>query len=326
MRANAIVIDGHGGPEVLQLREVEVPAPGPGEATVHHAAIGVNYIDTYHRSGLYPLPGFPSGLGLEAAGTVLAVGEGVRNLSPGDRVAYAGGPVGAYAQARALPADRLVPLPPEIPFDAAAAMMLKGMTAEYLLRRTYPVKPGDAILVHAAAGGVGLMLCQWAKALGAFVIGTVGTEAKAELAGAHGCDIPILYTREDFVARVRTVTANKGVAVVYDSVGKDTFLKSLDCLRPRGVMALYGQASGKVDSFDPALLAAKGSLYLTRPTLFTYNARREELLESAAALFDVVLAGAVRVHITRRYPLAEAAQAHRDLESRATTGSLVLVP
>jgi NADPH2:quinone reductase len=326
MRTRAIRLETHGGPEVMRFDDVDIPPPGPGEALVRHVAVGVNYIDTYHRSGLYPIASFPSGLGLEAAGFVEAVGTDVSDLAPGDRVAYAGGPLGAYAVQRVLPADRLVRLPAGIPFETAAAMMLKGMTAEYLLRRTFVVKAGDTILVHAAAGGVGLMLCQWAKALGARVLGTVGNEAKAALAKAYGCDVPILYTRDDFVARVRAETDGVGVAVVYDAVGQDTFLKSLDCLRPRGVLALYGQASGKVAPFDPALLAAKGSLYLTRPSLFTYTARRVDLLESANALFDVVQSGAVRVNVTGKYALAEAALAHRDLESRITTGSLVLVP
>lgn len=326
LHTRAIRVAAYGTPEVLQYEDIEVYAPGPGEALVQQVAVGVNFIDVYYRSGLYSLPSFPASLGLEAAGTVVAVGSGVLDLSPGDRVAYAGGPLGAYAGARVLPAERLVLLPPDLPFETAAAMMLKGMTAEYLLRRTYAVKPGDAILVHAAAGGVGLMMCQWAKALGARVLGTVGTDAKAALAHAHGCDVPIVYTREDFVARVRAATDGEGVAAVYDAVGQETFLKSLDCLRPRGVMALYGQASGKVAPFDPALLASKGSLYLTRPSLFTYTSKRSELLESANALFDVVLSGAVRVNVTGRYPLAQAALAHQDLESRGTTGSLVLIP
>jgi NADPH:quinone reductase len=326
MKTNAIRFDTPGGPEVLRLESVEVPAPGPGQALVRHAAIGVNFIDTYHRSGLYPLPAYPSGLGQEAAGVVEAVGDGVTDLRVGQRIAYAGGPVGAYAGLRLLPADRLVPLPDAVPFEVAAAMMLKGMTAEYLLRRTIPVKAGDTVLVHAAAGGVGLILCQWAKALGVRVIGTVGTDAKAALAAARGCDVPIVYTREEFVARVKAETGGEGVAAVYDGVGKDTFLKSLDCLRPRGLMALFGQASGKVDAFDPGLLAARGSLFLTRPSLFTYTAKRSDLLESAGALFGVVQSGAVRVEVTGRYPLADAARAHRDLESRATTGSVVLEP
>ncbi len=324
-RTTAIRIDRHGGPEVLKAVEVDVPDPGPGEALVRHEAMGVNFIDCYHRSGLYPLPAFPSGLGLEGAGTVEAVGPGVEGLAPGDRVAYAGGPVGAYAGLRVLPAHRLVPLPAGIPAETAAAMMLKGMTAEYLLRRTYAVQPGDTILVHAAAGGVGLVACQWAKHLGARVLGTVGSDAKAELAQAHGCDHPIVYTRENFVARVRELTGGEGVAAVYDSVGRDTFEGSLDCLRPRGVLALFGQASGKVPAFDPGVLAAKGSLYLTRPTLFTYTATRADLLASARALFDVVGSGAVKIRVTGRYPLADAERAHRDLEARRTTGSLILV-
>ena len=324
-RTLALRLDGHGGPEALQAVEIDVPDPGPGEALIRHEAMGVNFIDCYQRSGLYPLPAFPSGLGLEGAGTVEAIGPGVEEFVPGDRVAYAGGPIGAYARLRTLPAHRLVPLPAQVSASTAAAMMLKGMTAEYLLRRTYAVQPGDAILIHAAAGGVGLVACQWAKHLGARVLGTVGSDAKAELARAHGCDHPIVYTRENFVARVRELTGGAGVAVVYDSVGRDTFEGSLDCLRPRGVLALFGQASGKVPAFDPAVLAAKGSLYLTRPTLFTYTASRADLLASAKALFDVVLPGIVRIRVTGQYPLAEAAQAHRDLESRRTTGSLILV-
>lgn len=326
MTSPAIRFDAPGGPDVLRLVDVDVPAPGPGQALVRHAAVGVNFIDTYHRSGLYPVPAFPSGLGVEAAGVVEAVGEGVADLAVGQRVAYAGGPVGAYAARRVLPADRLVPLPDGIPFDAAAAMMLKGMTAEYLLRRTHPVQAGDTVLVHAAAGGVGLFLCQWAKALGVRVVGTVGSDAKAALAAAHGCDVPVVYSREDFVARVKAETAGAGVAAVYDGVGRDTFLKSLDCLRPRGLLALYGQASGKVEPFDPGLLAAKGSLFLTRPSLFTYTASRADLLQSSGALFAVVQDGSVRVEVTGRYPLADAARAHRDLEARATTGSVVLEP
>lgn len=321
----AIRFNSVGGPEVLSREPVDLPAPGPGEALVRHRAIGVNFIDTYHRTGLYPLP-LPSGLGLEAAGVVEAVGENVTDVAPGDRVAYAGGPVGAYSTARVMPADRLVPLPDDLDDATAAGMMLKGMTAEYLLRRTIPVQAGDTILVHAAAGGVGLMLCQWAKALGARVLGTVGNDEKAELARAYGCDVPILYSREDFLVRVRDETAGAGVSVVYDSVGRDTFLRSLDCLRPRGMLVLFGQASGPVAPFDPSLLAAKGSLFLTRPSLFAYTATRPELLASAKALFDIVKSGDVQVRVTARHPLSEAATAHRDLESRHTTGSLILLP
>ena len=314
-----------GGPEVLQWQAVEVGQPGPGEARVSHRAVGLNYIDTYHRSGLYPLP-LPSGIGLEAAGVVEAVGEGVADIAVGDRVAYAGGPVGAYSQARLMPADRLVKLPDAISFEQGAAMMLQGMTAQYLLRRTYRVQPGDTILIHAAAGGVGLIVCQWAKALGATVIGTVGSDAKAELARAHGCDHPIVYTREKFAERVREITGGAGLPVVYDSIGKDTFMDSLACLRPFGVMASFGSASGPVPPLDIGVLAKLGSLYVTRPTLFTYTAKRSDLLATAAELFDVVVSGKVRIDINQRYALRDAAQAHRDLEGRRTTGSTILLP
>ena len=314
-----------GGPEVLQWQAMEIGQPGPGEARVSHRAVGLNYIDTYHRSGLYPLP-LPSAIGLEAAGVVEAVGEGVADIAVGDRVAYAGGPVGAYSQARLMPADRLVRLPDAISFEQGAAMMLQGMTAQYLLRRTYRVQPGDTILIHAAAGGVGLIVCQWAKALGATVIGTVGSDAKAELAQAHGCDHPIVYTREKFAERVREITGGEGLPVVYDSIGKDTFMDSLACLRPLGVMASFGSASGPVPPLDIGVLAKLGSLYLTRPTLFTYTAKRSDLLATAAELFDVVASGKVRIDINQRYALREAAQAHRDLEGRRTTGSTILIP
>jgi NADPH:quinone reductase len=319
----AIRIHAHGGPEVLRFEQVPLDPPGPGEAQVRHTAVGVNFIDTYHRTGLYPLPSLPHGLGMEAAGVVEAVGEGVDGVRPGDRVAYVHGP-GAYAEARNVPADRLVELPAQIADDVAAAMMLKGMTVEYLVRRCYRVQKGDTVLLHAAAGGVGLLACQWLRHLGATVIGTVGSEAKAALARAHGCDHPVVYTREDFVARVRELTGGEGVAVVYDSVGRATFPASLDCLRPRGTFVGFGNASGKPDAFDMGLLAQKGSLYVTRPTLFTYTRTREELLESAHALFDVVGQGVVRVNVRQRWPLAETAEAHRALEGRATTGSSVL--
>lgn len=314
-----------GGPEVLRWESVEVPAPAPGEAQVRHHAVGLNYIDTYHRSGLYPVP-LPSGIGLEGAGVVEAVGEGVGDLRPGDRVAYAGGPLGAYAQLRNLPADRLVKLPEAVTFEQGAAMMLQGLTAQYLLRRTYRVQAGDTILIHAAAGGVGLIVCQWAKALGATVIGTVGSDEKAALARAHGCDYPIVYTREKFAERVREITGGAGVPVVYDSIGADTFMDSLACLRPLGTMVLFGAASGPVPPFDIGLLAKMGSLFLTRPTLFTYTAQREDLLAMAGELFDMVIAGKVKIEVNQRYPLADAAQAHRDLEGRRTTGSTVLLP
>ncbi|MGE5503635.1 MAG: quinone oxidoreductase family protein [Actinomycetota bacterium] len=325
MNAKAIRIHQPGGPEVMHWEEVEVRQPGPGEALVRHTAVGLNYIDVYHRTGLYPVP-LPATLGLEGAGVVEAVGDGVVEVRPGDRVAYANPPIGAYCERRVMPADRLVTLPHEISDTQAAAMMLQGMTAQYLLRRTYRVQAGDTILIHAAAGGVGLLVCQWAKHLGATVIGTVGSDAKAELARAHGCDHPIVYTREDFVARTKTLTDGDGVAVVYDSVGKDTFLGSLDCLRPLGMMVSFGQSSGKVEPLDTGLLAAKGSLFLTRPSLMTYTAKREDLVSSAAELFDVVGRGFVRVEVNQTYPLSEAAQAHRDLEARKTTGSTVLLP
>ena len=313
-----------GGPEVLRWEEVVVGDPAPGEARVRHEAVGLNFIDTYHRGGLYPLP-LPSGLGLEAAGVVEAVGDGVVHLQPGDRVAYAGGPVGAYSQLRCLPADRLLKLPDSLSFNTGAAMMLQGLTAAYLLRRTYPVQRGDKVLIHAAAGGVGLIACQWAKALGATVIGTVSTEAKAETASKHGCDHVILYTREDVAKRVREITG-EGVAVVYDGVGKDTFMGSLDSLRPRGMLVTFGNASGAVPPFDPLLLAQKGSLFITRPILAHYTTLRSELVALGSELFDVVVSGQVKIEINQTYALADAAQAHRDLEARKTTGSTILVP
>ena len=314
-----------GGPEVLQWETVVLPEPAPGEVRVRHHAVGLNFIDTYHRTGLYPVA-LPSGIGLEAAGVVEAVGDGVTDLAPGDRVAYAGGPLGAYAEVRNMPADRLVRLPESISFEQGAAMMLQGMTAQYLLRRTYRVQPGDAVLIHAAAGGVGLLVCQWARALGATVIGTVGSDEKAALARANGCDHAIVYTRESFVERVREITHGRGVQVVYDSIGKDTFMGSLDCLAPLGTMVLFGAASGPVPPFDLGLLAQKGSLFVTRPTLFTYTARRDDLLASAQEVFDMVGGGQLNIDIRQRYPLSDAAQAHRDLEARKTTGSTVLLP
>ncbi|WP_398311192.1 quinone oxidoreductase family protein [Zoogloea sp.] len=314
-----------GGPEVLQWVEADLAPPAAGEAQLRHHAVGLNYIDTYHRSGLYPVP-LPSGIGLEAAGVVEAVGEGVTDLQPGDRVAYAGGPLGAYAERRNIPADRLVRLPDALSFEQGAAMMLQGLTAQYLLRRTYRVQPGDTILIHAAAGGVGLIVCQWAKALGATVIGTVGSDEKAELARQHGCDHAIVYTRENVSGRVRELTGGEGVAVVYDSIGKDTFMDSLACLRPLGMMVTFGNASGPVAPFDPGLLGKMGSLFLTRPSLFAYSALRDDLLMMAEELFSVVLSGQVRLSINQRFPLQDAATAHRELEARRTTGSTVLVP
>ena len=314
----------NGGPEVLEWQQVETGKPGPGQVRIRHTAVGLNYIDTYQRSGLYPMP-LPSGLGSEAAGVIEEVGPGVGGLKAGDRVAYAGGPLGAYSEARVMPADRLVPVPAGITDEQAAAMMLKGMTAWYLVRRTHAVKTGETILIHAAAGGVGLIVCQWAKHLGATVIGTVGSDEKAKLAQAHGCAHTIVYSREDFVKRVEEITDGKKVPVVYDSVGKDTFLKSLDCLAPLGLVALFGQSSGSVEPLNLGLLAQKGSLYVTRPTLNTYGAKRENLVAMAKELFDVVLSGAVRIEVNQTYPLKDAAKAHADLAARKTTGSTVLL-
>jgi NADPH2:quinone reductase len=311
-----------GGPEVLVWEEVEVGEPGPGEARVRHTAVGLNYVDIYVRRGLYPVP-LPSGLGTEAAGVVEKIGPGVGDVRPGDRVAYAGGPLGAYSEARVMPADWLVALPEGISDQQAAAMMLKGLTVQYLIRQIDKVDKGDTILFHAAAGGVGLIACQWAKSLGAIVIGTVGSEQKAKVAKAHGCDYPIIYTHEDFVGRVEEITHRQKLPVVYDSVGRDTFMKSLDCLRPRGLMVSFGQSSGPVGPVDLGIFAQKGSLFFTRPTLNTYAAARADLLAMAKDLFDVVLLGAVKIEINQTYPLKDAAQAHRDLESRKTIGSTV---
>ncbi|MCH6577618.1 MAG: quinone oxidoreductase [Alphaproteobacteria bacterium] len=321
----AIRIHETGGPEVLAYEDVEVGAPGPGEALLHQTAVGLNFIDIYYRLGLYPIPSMPVTLGVEAAGTVEAVGDGVSDIQPGDRVAYA--PVlGAYAGRRLIAADRLVKLPDDVSANEAAAMMLQGLTAQYLGRRCYRIAAADTVLVHAAAGGVGLILCQWAKHLGATVIGTVGSEAKAELARRHGCDHVINYTEEDFVERVAEITGGEGLPVVYDSVGKTTFMKSLDCLRPFGLMVSFGQSSGPVEPLDLKHLAAKGSLHLTRPTLMTYAAKRADLLAGAKELFEVVGSGAVTVQRNQEYSLADTAEAHRDLESRKTTGSTILIP
>jgi NADPH2:quinone reductase len=318
----AIRFEKTGGPDVLVWQQVSVDRPGPGQVRLKHTAVGLNYIDTYQRSGLYPMT-LPSGLGGEGAGVIEEVGPGVIGLKPGDRVAYAGGPPGAYSEERVMPADRLVPVPDGITDQQAAAMMLKGMTAWYLIRRTHSVKPGETILIHAAAGGVGLIVCQWAKHLGATVIGTVGSDEKAALVKQHGCDHLIVYTREDFVARVNEITGGKKLPVVYDSVGKDTFYKSLDCLAPLGLMALFGQSSGSVPPVDLGILAGKGSLFVTRPTLNTYTASREDLLTAANDLFGVVKSGAVKISVNQTYKLRDAAQAHRDLESRKTTGQTV---
>jgi NADPH2:quinone reductase len=318
----AIQIEKTGGPEELKLVDVKVGEPGPGEIRIRHKAVGLNFIDVYHRTGLYKqdLPFTP---GVEGAGVVEAVGPGVDHLTIGDRVAY-GGPLGGYAEVRLIDADKLVKLPDAISSEQAAAMMLQGMTAQMLLRQVYAVKPGDTILIHAAAGGVGLIVCQWAKALGATVIGTVGSDAKAELAREHGCDHPIIYTRQDFVGEVDRITAGAKLPVVYDSVGKDTFLKSLDCLRPRGMMVSFGNASGAPDPFSPNLLAQKGSLFLTRPTLYNYTAARSDLERTAGELFDMVATGKLRIGVKQRFPLRDAAEAHRALEARKTSGSTIL--
>jgi len=322
----AIRIYETGGPEVMRWEDVDPGKPEPGEALVRHEAVGLNFIDVYHRTGLYPLPALPATPGMEGSGIVEAIGEGVTEVAVGDRVAYAGIPPGAYAETRRIPAHRLVQLPESISFQQGAAMMLQGMTARYLLRGCYDVKKGDTILIHAAAGGVGSIVCQWAKHLGATVIGTVGSPAKAELARAHGCEHPILYNDEDFTARTKEITGGNGVDVVYDSVGQATFMQSLDCLRPMGMMVSFGQASGSVPPLDLGELAARGSLFLTRPSLMAYTAAREDLLNHAGDLFEVVQSGAVKIKVNQTYPLAEAARAHRDLEARKTTGSTILIP
>jgi NADPH2:quinone reductase len=321
----AIRIYHTGGPEVLNLEDVPVGEPAAGQVRLHHTAIGVNFIDTYHRSGLYPIP-LPGGLGSEGAGIIEAVGPGVTHVRVGDRVAYAGGPPGSYCEMRVMAADRLVKLPEGISDRQAAAMMLKGMTVQYLIRRTHKVQAGETILWHAVAGGVGLIACQWLKALGVTIIGTVGSEEKASLAKAHGCDHTIVYTKEDFVARVRELTGGRGVPVVYDSVGKSTFTGSLDCLRPLGLLVSFGNASGAVPPFELGILAPKGSLYVTRPTLATYTSTRADLEATANDLFDVVLSGKVKIEINHTYPLTQAQQVHRDLESRKTTGSTIMLP
>jgi NADPH2:quinone reductase len=326
MKCNAIVVRKTGGPEVLEFTEQSVPEPGPGRALVRHRAIGLNFVEIYFRSGVYPAPAMPFTPGTEAAGIVEAIGPGVSEVAVGDRVAYATGPFGSYAEARVIPANLLVKLPDNLDEATAAAAMLKGLTAQYLLFSTYTVKRGDTILVHAAAGGVGLILCQWAKHLGAKVIGTVGSAEKARIAAANGCDYPINYSAEDFVARVREITAGAMVPVVYDSVGEATFMKSLDCLRPFGLMVSFGQASGMVPPFSINLLSAKGSLYLTRPTLQTYAATRPDLVRRSDALFQALGSGIVRCEIKQRFALRDAAEAHRALAARETTGSSVLIP
>ena len=326
MKSKAIVVNQTGGPEVLHYTEVNVPVPGPGQALVRHRAIGLNFVEIYFRSGVYPAPSMPFTPGSEAAGVVEAIGPDVTEVSPGDRVVYAGGPMGAYSEVRVLPSRVLVKLPDSIDEMTAAAAMLKGMTAHALIFSTYAIKPGDTILVQAAAGGVGLIMCQWAKHLGATVIGTVGSDDKARLAAAHGCDHTIVYTREDFPARVRELTSGAMVPVVYDSVGQATFMKSLDCLRPRGLMVSFGQASGMVPPFSINILSSKGSLYLTRPTLQTYTARREDLVARAEALFGVLASGAVKCEVKQRFSLSDASSAHRALGERNTTGSSILIP
>ncbi len=314
-----------GGPEVLEYVDVELGEPGPGEVLIRQHAIGVNFLDIYFRIGLYPVP-LPAGMGQEGAGVIEKVGAGVTHVKVGDRVAYAGRPAGSYAQARVMPADILIKLPDAISFEQAASMMLQGMTVQYLLNSTYKVQKGDTVLFHAAAGGVGSIACQWLKALGATTIGTVGSPEKAALAKSMGCDHTILYRDEDFVARVREITGGKGVPVVYDSIGKDTFMKSLDCLSPLGTLVTFGNASGPVPLLDTSILAGKGSLKVTRPTLTTYVLNRELLEPMAADLFNRVISGQVKIDISKRYPLEQAAQAQRDMEERKTTGSIILLP
>ena len=314
-----------GGPEVLRLEDVEVGPPGPAEVRIRNLAVAVNYRDVLMRRGVHAVKSLPSGIGLESAGVIDAVGSDVRGLSVGDRVAYAGMPEGSYAELRIVPAARVIPLPADIDERTAASMMIRGMTARCLLTETYKVQPGDTILIHAAAGGVGLIMCQWAKHLGATVIGTVSTEAKVEIARAHGCDHPIVYTREDFAGRVRDITGGEGVPVVYDSVGKATFEASLKCLRRRGVMASFGEASGDPDPMPPRRLGALGSIYLTHPSVSNYTVTRAELLAAAHDLFAMVGSGRIKIAITQTYPLRDAPRAHADIESRKTTGSIVLV-
>lgn len=319
----AVTIDKCGGSDELSYGPVVVPDPAQGEVSIHHEAIGLNYIDVYFRTGLYPIAEFPAVIGMEGAGTVTGLGEGVSDFSIGDRIAYAAPPIGAYATDRTIQADSIVKLPDAIDFETAAAMMLQGMTVQYLIRQTYVVKPGDTVLFHAAAGGVGLIACQWLKHLGATVIGTVGSAEKAALARQHGCDHTILYKTENVADRVREITAGKGVPVVYDSIGASTVEASLDCLCPRGLLVSFGNASGPITDFNVGMLAAKGSLYLTRPTLMAYTAERANMLAMAQELFDVVSSGAVKIAINQRYPLSDAAKAHDALESRATTGSTI---
>ena len=321
----AIRIHSHGGPEVMRWEEVPLPDPGPGEALVHHAAVGLNFIDVYFRTGLYKIPSLPATLGMEAAGVVRAVGQGVTNVAPGDRVAYATAPIGAYSTDRVIAADRLVKLPDSISDQTAAAMMLQGLTAQYLLRRTHPVRSGETIVVYAAAGGVGLIMCQWAKHLGAQVIGVVSTQEKAEIARSHGA-AHVVVGYERLVAEVKRITSGEGVPVVYDSIGKDTWDTSLDCLAPLGLMVSFGNSSGPVPPVNLATLGAKGSLYVTRPSLATYTASHDDLVRGAEDLFSVVASGAVQIRVNQTFPLREAARAHEALEARRTTGSTVLLP
>lgn len=323
--SHAIRIHKTGGPEVLKWEAFDPGSPGPGEVRIRHEAVGLNFIDVYHRTGLYPLSALPAIPGMEGAGIVESVGDGVNDLSPGDRVAYAGLPPGAYAESRLVPAHRLVKVPDQISLRNAAGIMLRGMTARYLLKGCYTVGKDTTLLIHAAAGGVGILVCQWAKALGATVIGTVGTREKAEIASAHGCDHPILYTDADWDRQVRAITDNRGVDVVYDSVGQATFMMSLDCLRPMGMMVSFGQSSGPVGPMDFSILAQKGSLFLTRPSLMTYTERREDLEAHARDLFEVVTSGALKINIGQTYALKDAARAHIDLEGRKTKGSTVLL-
>jgi NADPH:quinone reductase len=324
--AQAIRIHKTGGVEVLSIEDIDIARPGAGEALVRQTAVGINFIDIYHRTGLYPLPSYPAGLGLEAAGVVEQVGEGVHALKTGDRVAYCGGVTGAYASYRVMPAERLVPIPENVSDETAAAVMLKGLTTHYLLRSTFRVQKGDTILIHAAAGGVGLLVCQWAKYLGARVIGTVSTNAKAALAQQHGCDHPIIYTRENVPEKVKEITKGKGVEVVYDSVGRTTFMDSLDCLVPFGMMVSFGQSSGPVLPFDISVLSQKGSLYLSRPTLMHHIVDATIYQQNARELFELVDQNILKVFIGETYALKEAAQAQSDLEARRTTGALVLQP
>ena len=321
--ANAITINQCGSSQEMTYGPIEVPEPGPDQVTIHHEAIGLNYIDVYFRSGLYPIAEFPAVIGMEGAGTITSIGSAVSDFSVGDRIAYAAMPIGAYATDRVMRADGIVKLPDSIDYETAAAMMLQGMTVQYLIKQTYEVKPGDTVLFHAAAGGVGLIACQWLKHLGATVIGTVGSEEKAALCKQNGCDHTILYKTENVADRVKELTNGKGVPVVYDSIGASTVESSLDCLSPRGLLVSFGNASGPITDFNIGTLAAKGSLYITRPTLMTYIAERNNMLTMASALFDVVSSGAVKIAINQRYPLSDAAKAHDALESRATTGSTI---